>query len=80
MLNLCCFFAYARTCRHGAGGVCLDTIAFHMVTRFSAVLLSVTFCARYRGLMHVESSTMLDRILFELHLDGVASYCEVTFI
>ena len=46
------------------------------VTRFSAVFMSKTVLAWYRSLMHVESSTMLDRIPFEWPLHGIDSFRE----
>ena len=66
MLNhaIVCFFAYAHTYRHRAVG---------------AVLMSMIFCARFRGLMDVKS-TMLDRIPLELPQHGVASFSEDTFV
>ena len=74
-----CFFVYAHTYRHRAVGVCLNIIACHGHYILSSSHVE-DICTRYRSLMHVESSTMLDHIPLELPLHGVDSFSEDTFV
>ena len=73
------FFGYAHTCKHRAVGVCLDIIACHGHYVLSSFYVEEIF-TRYRSMMHVESSTMLDHIPLELPLHGVDSFSEDTFV
>ena len=74
-----CFFVYTLTHVDTGQSEFVLTLLRVIVTRFSAVILSMKFWAKYRGLMYFESSTTLDCIPLYLPLHCDAYFNENMF-